>query len=63
MNKGKVGKQESNRSKLVVLPYVEGLSERIAKIYKKHEITTSMKPNMIAPSDKLRYTQRTKLKN
>ena len=58
-NKSKDGKQENNRNRLVVLPYVEGLSERIAKIYKKHGITACMKPNstlrqaLVHPKDKV----------
>ena len=44
-NKRKDGKQENNRNRLMVILYVGGLSERIAKIYKKHDITTCIKPN------------------
>ena len=58
-NKSKDNNQNNTRRKLVVLPYVQGLSERIAKIYKNHDITTCMKPNstlrqaLVHPKDKV----------
>ncbi|XP_072051693.1 uncharacterized protein [Amphiura filiformis] len=43
---------------LAVIPYVQGLSERIQRIYKKYDITTAMKPHttlrrlLVHPKDK-----------
>ena len=44
---------------MVVIPYIQGLSERLAKTYKKYDITTCMKPNstlrqsLVHPKDKV----------
>ncbi|XP_072017028.1 uncharacterized protein [Amphiura filiformis] len=39
-------KDDSNKSKgLVVVPYVEGVSERISRVFKTYNIATAMKPH------------------
>ena len=44
---------------LAVIPYVEGLSEHIARVFRKHGISTAMKPHrtlrsmLVYPKDKL----------
>ena len=44
---------------IVVVPYVQGLSEKITRIYKKYGISTSVRPNstlrqlLVHPKDKL----------
>ena len=46
-NKGKGNnrKESSEKNKgMVVLPYVRGVSEELARIYKKRQITSAMKP-------------------
>ncbi|XP_072016570.1 uncharacterized protein [Amphiura filiformis] len=57
--KVKPPKDSRERSKgLVVIPYVEGLSERVSRIFKKHGFSTSMKPHrtirnmLVHPKDK-----------
>jgi hypothetical protein len=50
--------QDSKNKGLVVVPYVEGLSERMSRIFKKHGFSTSMKPHctlrnlLVHPKDK-----------
>ena len=53
-------KDSDNPSKgLVVVPYVAGVSERIARVYKKHGFSTSFKPHqtlrnlLVHPKDKI----------
>ena len=42
----KPSKQEKDKSKgLVVIPYIEGLSERLSRFLKKHGFSTAMKPH------------------
>ncbi|XP_072021762.1 uncharacterized protein [Amphiura filiformis] len=57
--KKKPPKDSKERSKgLVVVPYVEGLSERVSRVFKKHGFSTSMKPHrtirnvLVHPKDK-----------
>ncbi|XP_072019409.1 uncharacterized protein [Amphiura filiformis] len=52
-------KDDSNKSKgLVVVPYVEGVSERISRVFKTYNIATAMKPHctlrnlLVHPKDK-----------
>ena len=52
-------KDDANRNKgLVVIPYVQGLSEKAQRIFKKHNIATAMKPMttlrniLVHPKDK-----------
>ena len=60
-NKGKGNnrKESSEKNKgMVVLPYVRGVSEELARIYKKRQITSAMKPHstlrtiLVHPKDK-----------
>ncbi|XP_072051475.1 uncharacterized protein [Amphiura filiformis] len=58
--KPKTKKDSNNKSKgLVVVPYVEGLSQKANRIFRKHGIATAMKPNntlrkiLVHPKDKL----------
>ena len=44
-NKKKQNKGEK-KNKLIVIPYIHGLSEQLAKVNKKFNITTCMKPHM-----------------
>ena len=38
-------KKEGEKSQgLVVIPYIEGLSERLSRVFKKHNFSTAMKP-------------------
>ena len=43
---------------LAIIPYVEGISERVARVYKSYNITTAMKPHctlrqmLVHPKDK-----------
>ena len=54
--KTKTGKDKSKG--LVVVPYVEGVSERISRVFKKHGYSTAMKPHctlrniLVHPKDK-----------
>ena len=44
-NKGR--KKENNQEKsngMVVIPYIQGVSERLQRVYKKYNIQTAMKP-------------------
>ena len=47
------------KNKLVVMPYIHGLSEQLAKVNKKFNITTCMKPHttlrqaLVHPKDKV----------
>ena len=47
---------------MVVMPYIQGLSERLAKVYKQYNIITCMKPNstlrqaFVYPKDKVEKT-------
>ena len=52
-------KRNEDRSKgLVVLPYVNGLTERVQRIFKKHKVDTAVKPHrtlkqlLVHPKDK-----------
>ena len=52
-------KDNDNKTKcLVVIPYVEGLSQKAKRIFKKHGVTTATKPNttlrklLVYPKDK-----------
>ena len=52
-------KDESNKSRgMVVVPYVEGVSERFARVLKNYNISTAMKPHntlrnqLVHPKDK-----------
>ena len=52
-------KDNSNKSRgMVVIPYVEGVSEKIKRIYSKHGIHTAMRPTntlksiLVHPKDK-----------
>jgi hypothetical protein len=52
-------KADDNQSKgLVVIPYVEGLSEKVSRVFKKHGFATAMKPHctlrnmLVHPKDK-----------
>ena len=52
-------KDEKEKSKgLVVIPYIEGLSERLSRTFKKHGFSTAMKPHktlrnmLVHPKDK-----------
>ena len=58
-------KNDKDKSKgLVVVPYVSGVSERIARVYKKHGFATSFKPHktlrqmLVHPKDKLDHLQK-----
>ena len=53
-------KEDSDKSKgSVVIPYVQGVSERVSRVFKKHGFTTAMKPHctirsmLVHPKDKL----------
>ena len=57
--KGNSRKESSEKNKgMVVLPYVRGVSEELARIYKKRQITSAMKPHstlrtlLVHPKDK-----------
>ena len=57
--KGNSRKESSAKNKgMVVLPYVRGVSEELARIYKKRQITSAMKPHstlrtlLVHPKDK-----------
>ena len=39
----------------VVIPHVEGLSERVAKVFRKHDISTAMTPRDETPQDFSQY--------
>ncbi len=49
---------ESKSKGMVVLPYVKGVSERVQRIFKKHQVQTAMKPHrtlkqiLVHPKDK-----------
>ena len=49
---------------MVVIPYVEGVTERLSRIYKKHRFSTGMKPHrtlhnmLVHPKDKRDPSQR-----
>ena len=56
-------KDNSNKSRgMVVIPYVEGVSEKIKRIYSKHNIHTAMRPTntlksiLVHPKDKREIT-------
>jgi hypothetical protein len=58
--KEKVTSDPSSKHKhMVILPYVEGLGEKLCRVYKKHNISTVFKPEstlrrlLVAPKDKL----------
>ncbi|XP_072051908.1 uncharacterized protein [Amphiura filiformis] len=58
--KPKTKKDSDNKTKgLVVVPYVEGLSQKANRIFRKHGIATAMKPNntlrkiLVHPKDKI----------
>lgn len=38
-------KRKDKGKSFVVLPYVEGLSERVSRVFKKHSFSTSLKPH------------------
>ncbi len=48
---------------MVVIPYVEGLSEAVSRVMKKHKINTAMKPHttlkqlLVHPKDKPEITE------
>ena len=50
---------ENNNKGMVVIPYVEGLSERVSRVLKKHNISSGMRPHttirklLVHPKDKL----------
>ena len=54
---------------LVVIPYVEGVSERVARVYKSYNITTAMQPHcslrqmLVHPKDKRNLLNTTKVIN
>jgi len=51
-------KMDSANRRLVVLPYVEGTSERIARVMRKHQVPVAMRPVktlkslLVQPKDK-----------
>ncbi|XP_072030152.1 uncharacterized protein, partial [Amphiura filiformis] len=51
-------KNEDKSKGMVVLPYVNGISERVQRIFKKHKVDTAMKPHqtlkkfLVHPKDK-----------
>ena len=60
-NKGKGNSRQESSEKnkgMVVLPYVRGVSEELARIYKKRQIASAMKPHstlrtlLVHPKDK-----------
>ena len=60
--KGKKKKPVVDKDKsvgLVVLPYIQGLSEGLERVFKKHNVALSMKPHqtlrnvLVHPKDKL----------
>ena len=56
--KQKSTKNEEKSKGLVVIPYIEGLTERLSRVYKKHGFSTAMKPYitlrrmLVHPKDK-----------
>ena len=56
--KAKKKDTEQRRKGMVVIPYVNGVSERIQRIFKKHKVDTAMKPHktlrqtLVHPKDK-----------
>ena len=56
--KQKSTKNKEKRKGLVVIPYKEGLTERLSRVYKKHGFSTAMKPYitlrrmLVHPKDK-----------
>ena len=63
-NKGR--KKENNKEKsngMVVIPYIQGVSERLQRVYKKYNIQTAMKPVntlkslLVHPKDKVDQLQ------
>ncbi|XP_072039550.1 uncharacterized protein [Amphiura filiformis] len=62
--KKKVKDKNTQRSKgMVVIPYVQGVSERLQRVFKKHNIQTAMRPhntlkqNLVHPKDKIEATK------
>ncbi len=57
-NKGKNNSRKEKSKWMIVLPYISGLSEKLARIYKKRGIESAMKPNitlktlLVHPKDK-----------
>ena len=52
--------EEKDKSRgMVVIPYVQGLTEKLSRIFRKHNISTAMKPHttmrrlLVSPKDKL----------
>ena len=59
---------KTDKSKgLAVIPYVEGLSERVARVFRKHGFATAMKPHrtlrsiLVHPKDKLLPQQKSEV--
>ena len=57
-------KKTENKSKgMVVIPYVNGLTERLQRIFKKHQVNTAVKPHrtlrqiLVHPKDKRESTK------
>jgi hypothetical protein len=62
--KKKADKQDTTETKgMVVIPYVEGLSEKLQRIFRKHNISVAMKPHntlkrlLVHPKDKVDNTK------
>ena len=65
-SKSKKSKNNNNQSKgMVVLPYVQGTSEKLQRVYRKHNIATALKPHitlrksLVHPKDKRDTTETT----
>ena len=65
-SKSKGKKKDTDKEKsngMVVIPYIQGVSERIQRVFKKHNIATAMRPyntlknNLVHPKDKRETAQ------
>ena len=57
--KGRITKRTAEKNKgLIVIPYFEGVTERLSRVFKKHSFSTAMKPHctlrkkLVHPKDK-----------